>query len=588
MYQLGKPSEGIRLLHWNKELPSASPADPLGLNLRVSARLSDELLYCITSITPRARYYAFFPWAFQDYNDHERGKQGDRGRVKAVLARERAMVLGAVLHHDGHPCDGGGLGGSDKATKIDRKKRSVDLSRWEHLGAPEGQFGAAYKGSLINLGVFKSDNARVKDEADAGATELDQETQDIDVRELSDLGKRLATTFGRSIRNTTYVKEQWTLRNGVDAGVLTEFGSEAGLCEILGKRAQDRDVLRDTFFAKFKEMSQPEQQRRRMSLLLLLECVGQVHAAKVTFGNSSFSDICYFGVILSDEDVPKKANVTMPPTLRDIYERWRVFYTQNYLAVALQSILVATVRVIRGRPGGVQFQELVQDLNSPELNARFKECFGLDLPADFFALSARETLAVCGTANGQGGFNPLPIDAPFSERSLEALLVDTEANETACVALATMLLYQIIVRYEGQVSPPLNNWYEQQVHNDLADISLPGIARFLRQEFGEDWLARPNGEILNRVLSRYVIRQHERMSYERGFGGSSPLFHVDGTTVIGTDADYTDPRALNPRLGSALQILSDLGLIVYDGDGYRRTPQGDAWLASELKREAAT
>jgi hypothetical protein len=112
--------------------------------------------------------------------------------------------------------------------------------------------------------------------------------------------------------------------------------------------------------------------------------------------------------------------------------------------------------------------------------------------------------------------------------------------------------------------------------------------RFLRQEFGEDWLDRANGEILNRILSRFVIRQHERMGYERGFGGSSPLFHVDGTTVIGTGADYTDPRALNPRLGSALQILSDLGLIVYEDDGYRRTPEGDAWLASELKRETAT
>ena len=31
------------------------------------------------------------------------------------------------------------------------------------------------------------------------------------------------------------------------------------------------------------------------------------------------------------------------------------------------------------------------------------------------------------------------------------------------------------------------------------------------------------------------------MSYERGFGGSAPLFHVDGTTVIGTGTDYTDP-----------------------------------------------
>ena len=48
----------------------ASDADPLGLNLRVSARLANELLHCITSITPRARYYSFFPWAFEDYNEN--------------------------------------------------------------------------------------------------------------------------------------------------------------------------------------------------------------------------------------------------------------------------------------------------------------------------------------------------------------------------------------------------------------------------------------------------------------------------------------------------------------------------------------
>ena len=187
-----------------------------------------------------------------------------------------------------------------------------------------------------------------------------------------------------------------------------------------------------------------------------------------------------------------------------------------------------------------------------------------------------------------GSFNTLPIDAPFSERSLEHLLVDIEANETACLALAAMLLYQVVVRYHGQVRASFNNWYEQQVHNDLGDISLPGIMRFLPGEFGDNWPDCPNAEILSRILSRFVIRQHERMSYERGFGGSAPLFHVDGTTVIGTGTDYTDPQALNPRLWSALQILSDLGLIIYEDDsGYRRTSDGDAWLASELQRAGA-
>jgi hypothetical protein len=37
---LRRPAEGVQLLRWNKKLPSASTQDPLGLNLRLSARLT--------------------------------------------------------------------------------------------------------------------------------------------------------------------------------------------------------------------------------------------------------------------------------------------------------------------------------------------------------------------------------------------------------------------------------------------------------------------------------------------------------------------------------------------------------------------
>jgi hypothetical protein len=206
VFQISRPSEGVRLLHWTKELPKASDADPLGLELRLSARLSNELLYCITSITPRARYYSFFPWALQDYNERERLTKGDRGRVQGVLSRERAMVLGAVLHHDGAACIDGALGGSGEAIKLARKNLgSYDLASLRHLRNKEGQFGAAYKGSLINLGLFKTDEVTVNDEASLETSELSEETQAIDVRELSPIGKRLADAFQRSVRITDYV-----------------------------------------------------------------------------------------------------------------------------------------------------------------------------------------------------------------------------------------------------------------------------------------------------------------------------------------------------------------------------------------------
>ena len=94
---LKKPAEGVQLLRWNKKLPSASTQDPLGLNLRLSARRATQLLYCITSITPRARYYAFFPWAFQDYAENEKGKHGDRGITRGVLSREKALHADANI-----------------------------------------------------------------------------------------------------------------------------------------------------------------------------------------------------------------------------------------------------------------------------------------------------------------------------------------------------------------------------------------------------------------------------------------------------------------------------------------------------------
>ncbi|HMK79206.1 MAG TPA: hypothetical protein VK438_06125 [Xanthobacteraceae bacterium] len=584
MFEIAKPTAAMKLLHWTKELPKASDSDPLGLELRLSARLSNELLFCITSITPRARYYSFFPWAFQDYNEHERSMRGDRGRIRGVLMRERAMVLGAVLHHDGQPCADGALGGTGAAVNQAKKNlRSYDLSKMKHLKSPQGQFGAAYKGSLINLGVFKAPAEPVADDVQEDGAELPEETQSIDVRELSPLGKRLADAFGKSVRGAAYVSEQLTRKDTVAANVLREFGSKAGLCEIAKKGAKDRDVLRDVFFARAEGMDRGGHQRRRMSLLLLLDCVGRTLKAGTSLDNRTFNDICYFGAVLSEGNLSKVIPIKLPAPLSDIQQRWRIFFTQSYFAVALQSLLVACIRQLRGKAGGLHHDQLIRSLSTPALGTRFTEVCGQNLPQDFFEMTARETLTACGATQDGQVVQSLPIDAPLSERQLEKYLVEGEANDVAAVALATMLLYQMAVRHQQRAPVQYDNWYRQQIINDYADLALPGVLRFLQGEFGDNWLDRTNAEILSRLIWRFVIRQHQTMSYERGFGGGAPLFHVDGMTVVGTDTDFTNPEARNSRFPSALQILTDLGFIGFDDDqGYQRTPDGDAWLAAEL------
>ena len=595
MLSLRKPTEGVQLLRWNKKLPSASTQDPLGLNLRLSARLATQLLYCITSITPRARYYAFFPWAFQDYAENEKGQRGDRGSVGGVLSREKAMVLGAVLHHDRAACDGGALGGSDKAIELlNRQTRSsYNLDAWKHLKAREGQFGAAYKASLINLGLFADKSDEVDEEASEESKELDEEVQAIELTELSDRGKRLADAYRRTARKTRYVKEQWTLHSSVPAAVLREFGSRAGLCEISQTGADDRNVIKEILFSCDREGTQSAHYRRRMSLLLLVHAVGKTAKIGANFDRQTFSDLTYYGRVVTDEKALKSAAISIPAPLRDAAERWRVFHFHGYLTEALQSLLVSVVGVLRHHPAGIDRSRLLGEFSVPALGARFRKLFKTQLPGPFFDLAPAEVLGVAGIsvdhalARHADALRNLSIHSKFSERSLANQLIEGEAEQVSGIVLASILLYAVLLRYQTSVEPSYDAWYQNLVQDRFADLSVPGVLGTLRSEYGDNWWHCPNREILNLLLWRFVLLQHQTMSYERGFGGSAPLFHIDGTTVIGTDADFSEPGALNARFFSAVQILRDLKLVAGDyEDGFRLTSEGEAWLGRLLAEEA--
>src|SRR5262245_49492076 len=106
-----------QLLRWSEHVPASEVQDPLGLGLRGSTRLASLLLYCITSITPRARYFSFIPWSISDFQKNEKGKPHALGLREALRIREKALTYGCVAHHDGKPCDGGALVGSTAASK---------------------------------------------------------------------------------------------------------------------------------------------------------------------------------------------------------------------------------------------------------------------------------------------------------------------------------------------------------------------------------------------------------------------------------------------------------------------------------------
>src|SRR6185437_172903 len=109
------------LLRWSEHVPVSAVQDPLGLSLRGSARLASRLLYCITSITPRARYFSFIPWCVHNWQERERGQRFALGLSDAIALREKALTLACIAHHEGKPCVGGAQVGSDNVATWFRK-----------------------------------------------------------------------------------------------------------------------------------------------------------------------------------------------------------------------------------------------------------------------------------------------------------------------------------------------------------------------------------------------------------------------------------------------------------------------------------
>jgi hypothetical protein len=457
LLNLKRLQPGTALLNWNSELPSSGTGDPLGMTLRVGARLGSELLHCITSITPRARYYSFFPWAFQRAQDRA-GDRADFDRImRLVLIDERAMTLGAVLHHDGSPCEGGALQGSNRAVDLaaNTTKHSIELSRWSHL--------------RDNTSGFTAD-AEVE----------------LDVR--------------------------------------------------------------------------------------------------------SFGDLTYYGTIFDDED--DAASVELPPALSDVSERWRIFQFHNYLTTALEALLAGVVRAILGQPAGRKVAEIIETFNSIEAQEALGELLKVELSVPLMDLTPAGSLALLAiNVPSEAGdiANSAEIFASnqFVERFLcDSLIERGLVSGPAGPAVAALLLYSLILRYDLTVSDAHKGWNTLKVFDPGADVAMPTVAHMLNVEF-EDWWNTPNREILSRIVGRFVVRQHETMSYEKGFGGSPPLFRVDGTLVVGTGITRDDVDPGNPRFPSAIQVLRDLRLIDRNqekGQGARFSNTGTHLLARR-KRE---
>jgi hypothetical protein len=441
----------------------------------------------------------------------------------------------------------------------------------------------------MNLGVFVTDEELQDSDEDAKRT--------FDDIELSQLGVELAGRYDSCVGRLKGIAQIASHQRRCSVESLKTWGARGGLCELSDPSAHDRFLLRDTFFSKmpkefYSEMPKKGESHfmRRRSLLLILELCRQLKDANWFFGHASFADAVYYGE-LADEG--KTYVVRIPPALEDVAIRWQMFYFHHFMSVALEGLFSSLVsRLSDAELEGDSLDSIVRSLNDTHVvNEAYKL---LSLPAG--SLSAESSpsrlfaaigipSAVLDSHLSDALGDAIRPSSPLAEPALEALLRkhDYEHRSTALI-VSLILLATTLGRYKRWEGTNYGDWFVSVAVDRYLDLIPPIVSAGLSRRFG-DWWNCQWGQIAEFVLSRYVIQQHQAMSYEKSASGERCILQVHGTSICATGS-YDKIGLGNPRFYSAVQILTDLGLLEQtDDDGIVPTGEGASFLRSELTKE---
>jgi hypothetical protein len=175
---------------------------------------------------------------------------------------------------------------------------------------------------------------------------------------------------------------------------------------------------------------------------------------------------------------------------------------------------------------------------------------------------------------------------PVAEDTLEGHVREGEFVQSSTgLALPMILLAATLARFTRWEGTNHGKWLAGAANDPYLDLVPPVIAAALNRRFG-CWWNCPWRELTEFVLSRYIIRQHQAMSYEKSSSGDRCLLQTDGEKVIATGR-YDEIGIGNPRLLSAVQVVKDLGLMKDTDDGVTHlTKEGKEFLRAELAKEA--
>jgi hypothetical protein len=266
-----------------------------------------------------------------------------------------------------------------------------------------------------------------------------------------------------------------------------------------------------------------------------------------------------------------------------------MFYFHQYMSVALEGLFawVVTHAAERGLTG-VSFGEMVHQLDSPVVRKHLSRLFertvsssfGDSTPADIIRL-ADSAFTNLDARSSRRLDDAIPLLSPFSEDRLEQVIREgMHLHDPAGLAAPMVLLALTLARYTQWEDTNYGQWLATAARDPYLDLLPPVLTTGLSRRFGRWWASRWS-DLTEYVLTRYVVQQHQSLSYEKTFAGERCLLQVDGLRVMSTAA-YDTVGVGNPRFRSALQVLKDLALLEDTDDEITKVTQDGRRVLKEL------
>jgi len=549
--------------HWIAPIYKAMTGeDFLGLRA-VQGNIVGYLLPGIITITPRARYYAFYSWLLVEYQQsHSEGMS----LAAFIKRREQIFVLANLAwsaSSDDNPHEGGLLG----SVKIGKhwlalqQAGTIPVSVDDYLKARYGGYGQ-YAGVMQSLGLIR--------QPDSG------------VLEVLPKGQELAQSFADAIGDTRYYKQRTTFdtAESIPRDVLEEYGTR---CRLSGLAvSSDRPPTLEVLFAFDADgtLSPPgtgsSVGNMKGTLGLILDMLDQ---AEGPFADDDFRQAAAYGLCI-DCDSYRPAE-----PLRPFLAHWQMFQLREYYVYALYALWVYFLHWLR-LEGPQTLRQFCTHLNEAIDLTASADAVGLAIPsksADEWTLTEwlSTLLDACNMPGDDWAGRCVAFaqqsQTPLNEHVLYQQLDFTQPDDSSTyVGLTWLLLSTLCLRLQGlRDSDQWDAWYWAK-SGGARRRSMDLFVRDMSDHMAADdsvldawsWLYRD-----------YIVAQHTITALEKWRQRSANTFHFnydrglfewirDGVTGFSAS-----------RFRQAYDMLADLGLYEIDSEA------GDRPGLTELGRQ---